>query len=323
MLQKFTPCSFQEFTSPAFPLPLFPIHDQSAAQEDLLGVSGQFPAFVQVVIRALLRLGHAVFDLFPGIPDDDIGIRAGQQGALARVQAEDLGRVGGGQGDELVGSQLSGADTGRPQDRQPVLHAGRPLGILVKSPGPVLCRGWRPACPRTGSAWCRRRRTGSGPCRWSGWTRPAHTLPQAGVVGRGAHGRRADPLGPVRAAQVVLGEEQVLRAGLAHHLDAVLAGVLQHVHFAGRRSCGRCTAAHPPGCQGERPQRGLDRPPGRAGFGMPFGRRMPGSQRLGDQRFDHVAVLGMQHDQHAVSRGRSAGPGRCCRRPGAGGRCRR
>jgi len=79
---------------------------------------------------------------------------------------------------------------------------------------------------------------------------------------------------PHPATQVVLGEEQVLRAGLAHYLDAVLTCVFQHIHFTGRihmHDVYRCLGL---GRQRTGPQGGFDRAPGRPGFGVPFGRQV-------------------------------------------------
>ncbi len=54
------------------------------------------------------------------------------------------------------------------------------------------------------------------------------------------------------------------------------------------------------GGQGAGPQAGFDRAPGRPGPGVPFGSRVTGGQGFGNQGFDHIAVLGVQHHQHAV-----------------------
>ena len=132
-------------------------------------------------------------------------------------------------------------------------------------------------------------------------------LPQTGVIGLGAHGGRADPLGPVGAAQMLDGEEQVLRAGLAHDGDAALTGVLQHIHSPGgvhvhdieRR------AGHPG--HARQPQDGFHRAPGRTGERVPLRGRVPRGQGIGHQGFDHVAVLAMRHHQHAVISGDAHG----------------
>ena len=57
------------------------------------------------------------------------------------------------------------------------------------------------------------------------------------------------------------------------------------------------------GSQGAGPQAGFDRAPGRTGAGMPLGGGMTRRQGFGNQGFDHIAVLGVQHDQHAVVAG--------------------
>ena len=128
-------------------------------------------------------------------------------------------------------------------------------------------------------------------------------LPQAFVICRAAHGRRADPFCPVRALQVFHRKEEILRAGLSHHRQAVLAGVGQlvgfpagvHMHDIQRRTR-RCR-------QAGGAQRGLDRAPGRAGVGMPFGRGVTRRQGLGHQHIDHVPVFGVHQGQHPVVAG--------------------
>lgn len=70
---------------PGFPQPLAVIHDQPAARKYFLREPNQLPTFEQVVIGAMLGVGDAVSQALLRIPDDDICIRAWQQGALLGV----------------------------------------------------------------------------------------------------------------------------------------------------------------------------------------------------------------------------------------------
>ena len=62
----------------------------------------------------------------------------------------------------------------------------------------------------------------------------AQASPQPCIVFGPAHGRRTDPLGAVRATQVILGEKQVLRASSPMSADAMVAGVTEHIDLPGR-----------------------------------------------------------------------------------------
>jgi hypothetical protein len=81
-------------------------------------------------------------------------------------------------------------------------------------------------------AGSRQKRMGSGPCRSSAKSPPTGPPIRRALSSFRPHRRRADPLGAIGTPQVVDREEQILRTGLPHHLDAALARVFQHVHFA-------------------------------------------------------------------------------------------
>ena len=57
------------------------------------------------------------------VPDDDVGVGAGQDRALARIEVEDARDVGRGDGDEFVRRQAAGADAVGPQHRHAVFEA--------------------------------------------------------------------------------------------------------------------------------------------------------------------------------------------------------
>ena len=80
----------------------------------------------------------------------------------------------------------------------------------------------------------------------------------------------------------------------------MLAGVAQHVDFTGHIHVHDIQCRLRLGRQGAGSQGGLDRAPGRPGFGMPFGRQVVCRQGFGNERFDHVPVFGVQQHQHAV-----------------------
>ena len=63
-----------------------------------------------------------------GVPHDDVGVGAGLDDALARVDVEDLGGVGRGDVDELVARELALVDAVLPQDGQPILEAACAVG---------------------------------------------------------------------------------------------------------------------------------------------------------------------------------------------------
>ena len=112
--------AFYIISHPGFTQPLLTIDNHLAAQEYFFRISGQHPAFVKIVISAVMGMRYSIFDPSFGIPDDDVGIRARQQAAFLRVKTEYFSRVGAGQGDELVGGDPAGAHPISPQHRQAV-----------------------------------------------------------------------------------------------------------------------------------------------------------------------------------------------------------
>ena len=74
--------------------PFFIIDNHPPAQEDFLRIAGQHPAFIKVIVGAVLGMRYPIFKPSFGVPDDDVSIGAGQQAAFLRVKSEDFGRVG-------------------------------------------------------------------------------------------------------------------------------------------------------------------------------------------------------------------------------------
>ena len=54
ILKNLTFTTFQEPSIAVFPQPLFPVHNQFAAQENFFRIARQLPAFVEIVIGALM-----------------------------------------------------------------------------------------------------------------------------------------------------------------------------------------------------------------------------------------------------------------------------
>ena len=74
------------------------------------------------------------------VPQDQVGIGADLQRALARVEVEDLRGVGAGQRDEVIDRQLAAAHPFVPEHRHAVLDAGGAVGDLAEiiAPGGFL-----------------------------------------------------------------------------------------------------------------------------------------------------------------------------------------
>ena len=66
------------------------------------------------------------------VPQDQVGIGANLQRALARVEIEDLRGVGAGQRDEVSHRQLAAVDAFIPEHRHTVLDACRAIGDLAE-----------------------------------------------------------------------------------------------------------------------------------------------------------------------------------------------
>src|SRR4029077_13336211 len=64
------------------------------------------------------------------VPHDDIGVGTNADGAFARIDIEDLRRVGGRDAGELIHGKPPRVYTGGPQHRQAILDARTPVGNL-------------------------------------------------------------------------------------------------------------------------------------------------------------------------------------------------
>src|SRR3990172_491659 len=136
-----TGCAVEKLAhaSPAEPLSV--VDDQGAAQVDHLREPLELPAFIKVVVGTVLGNLDSIAQGPLGIPDHHVGVGAGRQRALAREQTEDLGWVGGGEGDELTGSDAAGSHPVGPQNRQPISDARKPVGDFGEVGGTELFPG--------------------------------------------------------------------------------------------------------------------------------------------------------------------------------------
>ena len=74
-----------------------------------------------------MGVGQAIGHFLIRVPDHNVGIGAGKQGALARIQAEDFCRVRAVVGNELVGCNPARTHAGSPQYGQAVFDPGQSI----------------------------------------------------------------------------------------------------------------------------------------------------------------------------------------------------
>src|SRR5690349_1667978 len=82
--------SFQELSRARLAGELAVVDDDFAAGEDGLGGARDFPAFVGVVVHLHVERLRGEGLLLLGIEDDEVGVRARRDRALAGEEAEDL-----------------------------------------------------------------------------------------------------------------------------------------------------------------------------------------------------------------------------------------
>ena len=103
--------------------PAFTVHNQTTAQENLFGEADDLPMLEEIVISAVMGMSNTIGQSAVSIPNDNIGIRTGQERAFTGVETKDFGRIGADQGNELVGSNAPGAHSISPEDWQTVTYA--------------------------------------------------------------------------------------------------------------------------------------------------------------------------------------------------------
>lgn len=261
--------------------------DRFAAREHRLHPAGDPPALVRRVVDVHV-VGLGGDDLLGvRVVDDDVGVRAGRDGALLRVQAEHPGRGGAGDLDPAAAADVP-VDDGLVEQVHAVLDARHPVG----DPGEVAPAQLLLAAEAEGAV------VGGDHLEVVG----AQAPPQRRLVLLGPERGAAHVLGAleVRLGEVVGGQEQVLRAGLPEDGQALVAGPGQlgdrlrrrDVHDVQRRPG---DLGEPDGAVGRlRLQEGLADLAVEAGVGLAAG------EGLLDEDVDRDAVLGVHHDQAAV-----------------------
>jgi hypothetical protein len=229
------------------------------------------------------------------VPDDDVGVRARAQAALAGEDAEQAGRGLGAQADPVLGGDPAGPHA-LPHQREPGLDAGQAAGDLGEV-GEALGPAREPPVP-----------VGHGERAVVGRHRvhpaPRQALPQLLAVLGVAQGRRAHEVLAARAIEDRGVEVQVLRAGLGGEAHAPL---LRGPDLGQRRS-GRQVdhVRRGAGDLGEAADTvdglGLERRG--AGLAVGHDRRAALVQRPPAQGLDGAAVLAVDGDQAAVAAAR-------------------
>src|SRR5205085_11678534 len=130
--------ALQPLAAARLAIPSFTIHQQVAAQVNLARHPTRLPAFIQAIVRALVRGGrpHRLRRL--RVPDDDVRIRANRQRALVWIKPKDFSWIGAAEFHEPVQADPSLADPVTPQDWHPVLDAGHAVGDLLEAAMPQL-----------------------------------------------------------------------------------------------------------------------------------------------------------------------------------------
>ena len=224
-----------------------------------------------------------------GIEDDEVGVRAGRDRALARVEPEHLRRR-------------------RRADLDPPVQRVRPWRQRRRRSAPCgarrRARRWGSCGSHPGRAPSGTSRTGSGR-----WRRPAGRWCAARATGRlwcslARSGGEHTYLAPSKSGrcEVVEVEEEVLRARLGEHVPALVAGRRHLVEGLGRRQVHDVEGhAGDVGEHGGTLHRlGLEHR--RAGQTSGTRGRWAPVDRLLAQHVDGDAVLGVHHDQPAVDR---------------------
>lgn len=269
---------------------LAPVDDDFAAREDRVDASGDPLALVRRVVHVHV-VGLGGDDLLGvRIVEDDVGVGARRDGALLGVEAEHPGRARAGDLDPAAAADVPVQD-GLVEEVHPVLHPGQAVGDLREVAAAELLL----------AAEAERAVVGGDHLEVVGPQAP----PQGRLVLARAQRGGADVLGALEVGlgEVVGGQEQVLRTGLAEDRQALVAGGGQLGEGLLRRDVDDVErgAGHP----GE-----LDRPVGGLGFeedladlAVVAGVGLAAGQGLFDEDVDGDAVLGVHHDQPAVSGG--------------------
>src|SRR6266699_1531258 len=188
----------------------------AALQHDL-GDAEDGPALVAAVVDVHVVGRRGQRPARCRVEDDDVGVSAGREGALARVQPEHPGRRRGGQLDEPHRADPAAFDAAVPEQRVPVFDGGQPVrdgGEVVLAEDLLVLVVERAV-------------VGGDQLEIIG----DQAVPEVGLMVGGPERRRADELGALEArpGQVVERQVQVLRAGLRVDRGAVVAAFADRV----------------------------------------------------------------------------------------------
>ena len=266
--------------------------DDPAPGYDRGGVALHLPALEGAVIHVLVQGLVGERHLFVGVEDHQVGVAAHGDGALARVEAEELGRGGGAHLDEAVEGEPPLSHPLAEEEGDARLYPRRAVGYLGEIvPSPLLLLGEGPGAVVGGHGL--QAPLGQGPPE----VLPVSPVPQ---------GRGEDELGPLEAGSVVvvLGEEEVVGGDLGEN---ALSPLPRPLYGQQRLPAGDVNdvdgAIHQPG-QGQDAIRRLGLHQGRAAAGMVAGGGLALGQELGFQVLDGLVVLGVDQGQDAAFFGR-------------------
>ena len=112
-----------ELSHPRLAVPCISINDEVAPQEYFFWEPFELPSFIKVIVRAVMRMGHAVLEFTCRVPHYDVSVRSRQQCAFLGVQTKDSSWVCAGQSNKLVHGYPAGTHTLCPHDRQTISHS--------------------------------------------------------------------------------------------------------------------------------------------------------------------------------------------------------
>ena len=222
-----------------------------------------------------------------GVEDDEVGVGADRDRPLPRVEAEQLRRVRREQLDHPVQPDPPLADAEVVDHVQPVLEprpAVRNLREVVAAERLLLAPGEGAVVGRDRAQDVR-----------------AHGVPEHVLVRLVARRRRVDVLGAleVRLLEMRVVDEEVLRAGLAPHVPALLARELDRLDRLLAGDVDDVERAAGDAGQLDRAVRRLALGLGRPGERVVLRLGLALRERLLHEHVDRVAVLGVHHHERA------------------------
>jgi hypothetical protein len=265
--------------------------DASAAQH------GRRPAFQSAALIggvADIVVQHLGRDdrLARGIPDGDVGVAADRDRALLRVEAVELRVVGRGQCDEFVEAEPALLHAFGEEEGKAQFEAGDAVGDLVE-PGLLALRQFAAPVEAVGRVVGGEHLEGAVP-------EPGPHRLLRGVVARR---RAAAEFGALdaRLRDVVGGQEQILRAGLAMDLEPLRLGVADDLDRLGGRDVDNEDRHVEQLRQADGAVRRLALGEPGVAYRVVARRAEAALQEARRQPFDHLVVLGVDHDERAFA----------------------